>query len=496
MFAYRPETQVVPSYRKLAITPRSDVITQPRDHVRLAAVYVAAGQRDEAISMYKKLLEKWPGDSELCRQLGTLYNQLGMTEDARVFALELEKQAGNSAHMHTLVADFYAAIGQQEGFIKSYEKAVELTPRRDYLVTLKRAYERAGEFDLTEQVQKRIEPPAMSDGTGLIRGTVTDIKSPTFSPVVDARVKYSGQDREGEVMTNEASDYEIVGLPPGEYNVSVSKKGFEGGWGEYVTVIPGGEAVYYDFELWKIAISWPWSKKDKASRFVPSIVYGGVPFNSQSLAILQIGSSGEMSIEGRTMPTLDDWEEFLVINGLRIETLIIKAHRDAKYSAVVDVMRRAKRVQMITKHWAQEPWRASGRRFLLSMLGEEPAPVVKVWLLPDLVIRSGWQRVMMKFPESETLKEWWPPPDGSIIRIADPVGSKRLGVMKLNDEIVDVTQLLDRLQNARVEQRMALWIQPGPDVRYEQVYRTAKIAEQAEIRWPLIRLLQINRTPP
>jgi biopolymer transport protein ExbD len=58
---------------------------------------------------------------------------------------------------------------------------------------------------------------------------------------------------------------------------------------------------------------------------------------------LHISAGGQIAIDDRIMPTLDDLEEYLAINEHKIETLIIKADKNAVHGLVIDCMERAKR---------------------------------------------------------------------------------------------------------------------------------------------------------
>jgi biopolymer transport protein ExbD len=58
---------------------------------------------------------------------------------------------------------------------------------------------------------------------------------------------------------------------------------------------------------------------------------------------LNISSAGQISLDDRVMPTLDDLEEILAINETKIDTLIIKADKNARHGVVIDTMERAKR---------------------------------------------------------------------------------------------------------------------------------------------------------
>jgi biopolymer transport protein ExbD len=58
---------------------------------------------------------------------------------------------------------------------------------------------------------------------------------------------------------------------------------------------------------------------------------------------LNISAAGEISLDDRIMPTLDDLEEILAVNETKIETLIIKADKGSRHGIVIDTMERAKR---------------------------------------------------------------------------------------------------------------------------------------------------------
>jgi biopolymer transport protein ExbD len=58
---------------------------------------------------------------------------------------------------------------------------------------------------------------------------------------------------------------------------------------------------------------------------------------------LYVSAAGQISLDDRIMPTLDDLEEVLAINETKIETLIIKADKSARHGVVIDCMERAKR---------------------------------------------------------------------------------------------------------------------------------------------------------
>ncbi len=464
--------KAISAYKKALSTESSNekVPLGHRTYMQLADVYIATGQQDKVISMYKEKLDIWPDDEESYTQLAAVYNQLGMEEDARIYALELRERAGDSAYLHTLSGNFHAAIGQQDEAIKDYEKAVELAPSRNYLEALKQAYEQAGKSELAAQVQERIKPsPSKPAGTGSVRGTVTDMDSLIIrKPLVNALVRV---ERNGQVLreatTDEAGDYEIVGLFPGTYIVSVSKTGLRTSV-NYITITPGGE-TYHNANM---------SKEKPEPRAYRAMVLGDTW--ADDFAVLQIGSQGGMSIEGKTMTTLDDWQEFLTVNGLRIKTLIVKADEDAKLGVVIGAMRRAKRVEAIL-------FRGGQMWFRISALREEPAPIIEVNLLPGQVTRMG-SSIMIRLsgPETQEGKQLaykYPPSESSIMQIANPRNSERFGAMELNDEAVDMTELPDRLQNVPAKWKGALIIQSEPGVRYEQIYQIAEIAKQTGIEY-------------
>ena len=88
---------------------------------------------------------------------------------------------------------------------------------------------------------------------GLIKGKVTDTQTPRANNLADAVVTVEsdmllGADAKSET-TDQAGNYEVSNLPPGEYVVTVSKTGFDDSQ-DYVTVTPLGEA-FHDVRLYK-----------------------------------------------------------------------------------------------------------------------------------------------------------------------------------------------------------------------------------------------------
>jgi len=58
---------------------------------------------------------------------------------------------------------------------------------------------------------------------------------------------------------------------------------------------------------------------------------------------LFIGRNGELAVDDQIMMSYEDLEEYLAKNETRIETLIIKADKNALHGWVIDAMERAKR---------------------------------------------------------------------------------------------------------------------------------------------------------
>ena len=105
-------------------------------------------------------------------------------------------------------------------------------------------------------VSAQVERPTseVSDSYyGLIRGTVTDTKTPRPKDLPDAVISVENESLLGTgprtATTEQAGHYEILDLPPGEYVVTTSKSGYDDST-EYVTVSPNGEA-FHDVRLYK-----------------------------------------------------------------------------------------------------------------------------------------------------------------------------------------------------------------------------------------------------
>ena len=63
---------------------------------------------------------------------------------------------------------------------------------------------------------------------GLIKGKVTDTQTPRPNNLPDATVTVQGEliDGSRDVVTDAAGNYEVTGLPPGEYVVTVIRSGY------------------------------------------------------------------------------------------------------------------------------------------------------------------------------------------------------------------------------------------------------------------------------
>ena len=83
---------------------------------------------------------------------------------------------------------------------------------------------------------------ALGDDSGSVSGTVVDKYS--GAPITEARVTVSevaGSNR-GRTKTNQIGRYSVVGLFAGQYEVVVSKDGFDVSLSKF-TICPGGEIV-------------------------------------------------------------------------------------------------------------------------------------------------------------------------------------------------------------------------------------------------------------
>ena len=103
------------------------------------------------------------------------------------------------------------------------------------------------------------DEPAIDTGevtaptNGLVKGKVTDTQTPRPNNLDAATVTVEselllGADARVE-QTDQAGNYEVPNLPPGEYVVTTSKSGYDDST-DYVTVTQGGEA-FHDVRLFK-----------------------------------------------------------------------------------------------------------------------------------------------------------------------------------------------------------------------------------------------------
>ena len=87
---------------------------------------------------------------------------------------------------------------------------------------------------------------AIAPNLGLIKGVVTDNQAPEPNRLAYAIVIVENESllkKPITTETDEAGNYEIRNLPPGEYAVTVNKPGFDSSVNN-VTVIPGGGTLY------------------------------------------------------------------------------------------------------------------------------------------------------------------------------------------------------------------------------------------------------------
>lgn len=105
-------------------------------YVQIALTYLSAGQNDKAISMYRSLLEKDPGNVELLTALGNLYYSQKMYPDAiallkRILAIEPDNRDALAN-----LALSYDSMGQTEAAFKAYQAAIAANPTDKDLIFL------------------------------------------------------------------------------------------------------------------------------------------------------------------------------------------------------------------------------------------------------------------------------------------------------------------------------------------------------------------------
>jgi biopolymer transport protein ExbD len=72
-------------------------------------------------------------------------------------------------------------------------------------------------------------------------------------------------------------------------------------------------------------------------------------------------------------------------------------------------------------------------------------------------------------------------PKGLIVRIANPAGGQRQGIMVLDDEIIEIEQVFDRFINASEDRKNMLIIQSERKVMHEQIIQIMDRAKAAGI---------------
>ena len=82
---------------------------------------------------------------------------------------------------------------------------------------------------------------AQDTTTGTVRGSVSDT-SPSQNPIAEVRVVVvNAAGIEHAAQTDSSGEFEIAGLPPGRYLMSITKEGYGERVGKPITVTAGGD---------------------------------------------------------------------------------------------------------------------------------------------------------------------------------------------------------------------------------------------------------------
>jgi len=194
------------------------------------------------------------------------------------------------------------------------------------------------EAQVTEEAEvEPVEPPPIPTGT--IIGTVTTLDE---EPIPQVEIRYCGPgDVENTVETDEAGNYEIIGAKFGQYVLKARKEGFQN---KKLTAI-----LYIGtYRIRNIQMLKKGEKPPKIRTLSPpfAVVLPHSKYFEEfqvSRFFAYVSKTGAIAVDDEIMPSLDDLETYLSVNQADIDTLVIKADKEAKHGVVIDVMERAKR---------------------------------------------------------------------------------------------------------------------------------------------------------
>ena len=99
-------------------------------HTVLAALYQQKGQREEAISEYKRILELDPGRYEIQQTIGSLFETKGDFKEAFRYYEQYAKKFPNKYESFTVIGGLYQSLGDLEQAKINYEKAAIIEPEK------------------------------------------------------------------------------------------------------------------------------------------------------------------------------------------------------------------------------------------------------------------------------------------------------------------------------------------------------------------------------
>jgi tetratricopeptide (TPR) repeat protein len=134
------------------------IVNNPEDtenRILLAKVYNSLGRTDEAVSIYKDLLEI-KEDHDTLLMLGTLYAQNKEYDQAQKILNRLIQLEGDSYMAHYYLARLYLELQYYDKAAESYEKALKLNWFERLAYEVAEFYENRQEFDKAIVVYRRI----------------------------------------------------------------------------------------------------------------------------------------------------------------------------------------------------------------------------------------------------------------------------------------------------------------------------------------------------
>ena len=140
-----------------------------------AVVLHKSGAIDDAVRIYRRILDADPANDEAIRLLGTAYVEQGRLDDAIIHIRKAVRRLPKDAYLHTMLGELLQATSRFDKALQCFNRALSLAPnfaeahaaRGTVLATLNRHEEAIGSFDRALALRSNFVEVLMNRGNSL-----------------------------------------------------------------------------------------------------------------------------------------------------------------------------------------------------------------------------------------------------------------------------------------------------------------------------------------